>query len=135
MKTIFAAYVFVILLTCAVRAESNLGKVTIDEALAEARKALHSTGLTEKEFPIDRVWLHRLPGDNELSWFVSFYSEEKGCFLFALDSSEIRREFPVYQFQIEKPYEDTDFTKEFIALLSMVHFEKRSIPWGRPKGW
>jgi len=135
MKKVLAAYIFAILLSCAVRAESQSAMITIDEALTEARKAINAAGLTEKEFPIDCVWLDRLPEEKEPSWFVSFYNKEKGCFLFAIGSSEIRREFPVYQFQIEKPYKDTGFTKEFLTLLNMVHFERRSIPWGRPKGW
>lgn len=108
---------------------------TVDAALKEARVALAAAGLRETEFPVDRVWRGHVPGRPAQHWFVSFYSSEKGCFLFAIGADHIRRQFPVHRFQIERPYGDAVFTEAFIALLKRTDFERTSIPWGIPKGW
>jgi hypothetical protein len=135
MTTRFVCLLAILLSHIARAADSSLS-IAIDDALKEARVALVAAGLSEGDFPVDRVWRGNIPNRPEQQhWIVSFYSAEKGCFLFAIGADHVRRQFPVHRFQIERPYEDAVFTEAFIALLRRSGFERTSIPWGIPKGW
>jgi len=100
MKKVLAAYIFAILLSCAVRAESQSAMITIDEALTEARKAINAAGLTEKEFPIDCVWLDRLPEEKNRLGSCLFITRKRAAF--SLPSVLLRSDgsFPSINFKL-----------------------------------